>query len=485
VIWDQLDEGEQIVLRRAREAMEEWIGDQTPVPGFVRNFLESDDLVAAPFKDVKEFRTRLRRVQDAARSSGRPDIAFFLQRINNGIVEDISESALSDDFRIAVDFSTELNNRFTRGRIGQALKFDPRGGRKVSPETISETLFPASPVKASEGVTATMQAVSPMPGAIETGRTGRTAAAIDDLVRTKLFNNVGEFDERAARTMLEKKGEFIRHFPRLREEIQAALRSSDAQNALANRISKARVSLKDKNRTALGLITNSRPEQVIPKIMNSQQRRKLLSQAVSKTKRTDRFAYQGLQDGYVDELFSYGATGAVDELGNKQLSGLRLKEYLDATRQDIKAAGLFGDRELKRLDHIVENAMRLERTGTNEQKAAQLLEENTDFLSDFIIRVMGANIGGKFAGGSTGSPLVAAHAGSRVARMMAEAMPQESVVDLLANAIRDEKIYKELMGVVTTPALDTKRIQRLHSWLGALGIQLSEAVEETQQTEQQ
>lgn len=487
-IWDQLDPAEQITLRSSSEAFEHWIGPETPVPQFVRNFLQASEdgaLKSMPFKDVKEFRTQLLNVQKAARSAGRADVAFFLERINRGVLDDIGQSSMSDDFALAVDFSRQLNERFTRGRIGKALRFAPRGGRAIGPEQLSEELFPVNPVRSSEGLSALKTALSPMPGAAETGRTNRALAAIEDLVKTRVFDGQGNFNESAAKSMLAKKGEFINQFPGLRRDMQNAIESVEGQRVLEKRLSVARSNLSDKRKTALGLMTNSRPDKFMRKLMNSENRNKLLGQAVKTAKKQDMLAFQGLQDGYIDELFKYGSVGVPDQLGNQRLSGLRLKEYFKSTLKDIKTSGLFDDAQLKRLNNIIDNAIRFEKTGANEGRINELLSEHTNFLNDFIIRVMGANLGGKFAGGNIGAPLVAAEAGSKVARKVAEALPQESLIQILGQAIRDENLYKELLTIETTPLLQMRKVQRLHSWLGALGIEVPDLVNQSVESVEQ
>lgn len=241
----------------------------------------------------------------------------------------------------------------------------------------------------------------------------------------------------------------------------------------------ARGNLKDKSKSALGLITNSRSDQVIPRIMSSPNRRRLLSQAVRKAKKEDPLAFRGLQDGYIDELFKHGTTGKVNARGESEISGKRMEEYFKATIKDAHASNLFNKQELSRMKNIVDNAKRFESVGSDEQKINKLLQDNTNFLSDFLIRVIGANLGGdvsrKLSGKST---LVAQTAGSKVARKIAEALPQEGLIDILGAAIRDETLYKELLTQDISNPLDTKRLQRLHSWLMGLGIEIPELAED-------
>jgi hypothetical protein len=472
-IWNALDEKEAITLRHSKEAMDQFIGEQTPVPQFVRNFLDFEDMKTLDFKEVKEFRTNLINVQKEARAAGRSDISFFLQKVNDGILKDISNSSLSDDFGIAVDFSRELNSRFTRGRIGKAMRFAPRGGRAVQDTSISEELFPSSPIKASEGFEAAMKATGPMPGVEGTNQQRNMIAATEDLLKTRLFDTTGEFNETAARSMLTKKGEFLRQFPELTQQIHEAIGSVSARDVLAKRLKGARGNLKDKGKSALALITNSRSDQVMPKIMSSPNRKRLLSQAVRKAKKEDLMAYQGLQDGYTDELFKHGLTGATNMDGQRIISGMKMEEYFNATIKDAVDSGLWDEGQASRLKNIIANAKRAEAVGTNEQQINKLLEDKTSFLNDFIIRVIGAGAGGRVSKKMLGTgTLVSQTAGSKVARKIAESLPQESIIQILGNAVRDEKVYKELLELDTSEAFDTRQAQRIHSWLMGMGIEM-------------
>ena len=473
LLWNSLDETEAITLRSGKEAYDQFIGKQTPVPQFVKKFLKSKNIKTKNFKQVKEFRTNLINVQKEARAAGRSDIAFFLQKVNDGILDDISNSSLSDDFGIAVGFSRELNNRFTKGRIGKAMRFAPRGGKAVQDTSMSEELFPANPIKASEGFEAAMAATAPMPGTEGVSRQRNMVAAVEDLLKTRLFDNTGEFNETAARAMLSKKGEFLRQFPELTKQVHDAVVSVDARDVLANRLKGARSNLKDKGKTALALIANTRADQVIPKIMNSPNRKRLLSQAVRKTLKEDVVAYQGLQDGYTDEVFKHGLTGATNSDGDRVISGMRMEEYFNATIKDAVDAGLWDKEQASRLKNIIQNAKRAESVGTNEQQINKLLDDKTNFLSDFIIRVIGAGAGGRVSKQMLGTgTLVSQTAGSKVARKIAESLPQESLIQVLGNAIRDEDLYKDLLRIDTSEPFDTRQAQRIHSWLMGMGIEM-------------
>jgi len=472
-IWNSLDETESITLRHSKEAMDQFIGEQTPIPQFVREFFKFDNLKTLDFKDVKEFRTNLLNVQKEARAAGRADTAFFLQKVNNGLLDDIANSSLSDDFGIAVDFSRELNNRFTRGRVGKAMRFAPRGGRAVESTSISEELFPQNPIKASEGYEAAMKATGAMPGAEGVSRQRNMVAAVEDLLKTRLFDSSGEFNETAARAMLSKKGEFLRNFPQLTKQVHDAVVSAKGRDILAKRLKSARGNLKDKGKSAIGLMTNSRGDTFMPRLMSSPNRRKLLSQAVRKAKKEDPVAYRGLQDAYIEEVSKYGMTGAINVDGDRVISGLKLGEYYNATIKDVVDAGLLDKDQASRLKNIIDNAKRFEAVGTDEAKIAKLLEDKTNFLTDFIIRVIGAGAGGRVSRQMMGTgTLVSQTAGSKVARKIAESLPQESLIQVLGEAVRDEKIYKELLTIDTSEPFDVRQAQRLHSWLMGMGIEM-------------
>ncbi len=485
-IWESLDETAEMALRNVKDAADEFIGDQTPIPDFVRNFLDFDDVKVDNFKNIKEFRTKLLRAQRFARANGQADTAFFLQRINDGLLDDINASALSDDFGVAVDFSRELNNRFTRGRVGEALRFAPKGGRAIEPERVSETLFPTgSPVRATEGLRATRQAVSAMPGVESPVRQSEIEDNVARLIRTRIFKGTGEFDKAAAKSLVERKDEFLSQFPDLKRQVQAALDDEANVSQLERRVKTAQKTLKDSRKSALGLVLNAgdRVDDIVPNILNSPNRKRLLAQAARNT-RKDRQAFKGLQDGYVDELFNRGLSGQADVNGDRILSGARLREFFKTTVQDVKNSGLFKAEELKRLDTIIKNAELLEQVGTSQKIAERALADNTNLLEDFLVRAMGANLGARFAGQNIGAgSLVSAEAGSKVARRIVEKLPQEKTIEILAEAVKDETLMKELLRLPLTPALKQKGLARLHAWMAGLGIEVPDLVEDIQESE--
>ena len=304
-IWNNLDGTQNLSLPATRQVFDEFITKETPIPSFVRDSLKGKKVKIKTFKDVRELRSKILRVQTFARSQGNAEEAFLLQQINKGILEDIASSNLGPDFSNAVSYSRSLNDKFTKGTVGNLMRFSTRGGRAVSPELISEDLLSTTAPKAAQGVRAVRAAVGSNE-ALEDG--------ILDSVKAKLFKGTGEFDEAAAKKFVESKGELLNEMPGLKGQIIDAATDINARNVLEGRISKAKVGLLDRRRSAAAVLLGANPEKRLVSILNHPKRKQMLAQIV-RTAKKDPAAIEGLQDAYNVEIFKRAKTSRNDAFG--------------------------------------------------------------------------------------------------------------------------------------------------------------------------
>lgn len=464
-IWNSLDGTQKIGLPATRKAFDDFITKETPLPSFVRSSLKGKKLPDGTrktkimdFKDVRELRSKILRVQNSFRAQGNAEEAFVLGQINKGILEDISGSNLGPDFSNAVTYSRQLNDKFTRGPVGSVLRFSSRGGRAVSPELVAEDLLSTTAPKASQAVRATRNAV---------GSNEALEDALAESMKRKLFKDNGEFDATAARSFVESKGELLDEFPGLKNQIVNASDDVVARQGLESRIANAQTGLLDKRRSAAAIVLGANPDKRLNAILVNPKRKIMLAQAVRVSKK-DPAAFEGLQDAYNKELFKRGQTAREDAFSNKVLSGRSMRTFFNETKDDILASGLYTKQDLTRLNRIINTAERLEKQIIARPESAQIIASDASLIEDFIVRVIGANIGAKFAGG-TGAPLVAAQAGSRVTRTLVEKLPFDRVTQVLGEAVKNPALMKDLMTRPTNFQAKREGLKRLNAWIATLG----------------
>jgi len=105
---------------------------------------KSDSTVRAvePIEEITALRSRLLELMRAARAEGKTNNFRQLRNLHDAIYETITPSDGSTiGLTAARNFSKLLNDRFTRGPIGELLDYDSRGGMRVDPSmTLTELL---------------------------------------------------------------------------------------------------------------------------------------------------------------------------------------------------------------------------------------------------------------------------------------------------------------------------------------------------------
>ena len=106
----------------------------------------------------------------------------------------------------------------------------------------------------------------------------------------------------------------------------------------------------------------------------------------------------------------------------------------------------------------------------------------TSAIYNLMTRVLGATIGGASAVGNvTGTPLVAAQAGSQTAQRIMDKLPKAKTLDILKEAALDPQAMQDLLAKGGTPKELAERFNRLESWM--IGSGLIKAEEELDETE--
>jgi len=96
-----------------------------------------------PIEEITALRSRLLELMRIARAEGRTNNFRQLRKLHDAIYETITPSDGSTiGLTVARGFSKLLNDRFTRGPIGELLDYDSRGGMRVDPSMTLTELLP-------------------------------------------------------------------------------------------------------------------------------------------------------------------------------------------------------------------------------------------------------------------------------------------------------------------------------------------------------
>ena len=146
----------EIVGKTARLSGE---GGQPDIPPIIKEIAGRDEIKSGgkvvvqkkdstvravePIEEITALRSRLLELMRIARAEGRTNNSRQLRELHDAIYETITPSDGSTiGLTVARGFSKLLNDRFTRGPIGELLDYDSRGGMRVDPSMTLTELLP-------------------------------------------------------------------------------------------------------------------------------------------------------------------------------------------------------------------------------------------------------------------------------------------------------------------------------------------------------
>ena len=188
---------------------------------------------------------------------------------------------------------------------------------------------------------------------------------------------------------------------------------------------------------------------------------------------------QGLQYAIIQNLLDASTTQL--KSGSERISGIALKRILDTPTE----TGLsIGDTLVKRniltksqklnLDKLIQQSEIFERSLASSSSLDNLLEGES-VLFDLFARITGANIGGSGAVARvSGTPIVAAQAGSQAAKSILSRMPRAKVQDVLVEAMFDPKLMQILLRKPTNLAQKLQSKRQINAFLLQAGIPVEE-----------
>ena len=394
--------------------------------------------VTAEAKALHQFYSVLgRKVQELSIQRGQANKIRILKDLRNAALEDLDAASVGGDFRDAIQFSRELNERFTRGAIGRVLGFE----RGDTP-SISRALEEIVGTGGLKGKEAIQQALNASPS---------TKKDIEDFLRARFVlqakNNVDDkINVIKGRNFLDKDkgfGVVLDEFPELKRELELAVKTQRSVDDFAGVADVSRVSPLARERAAAGMFLRSDPGTEMATLLGSKNinRTNFLTDLVKETKKdASGDAFRGLQNAFSQELYKQ-ATNPADEF---VISGSKILNRLNELQQTAIKSGLFTSKEFSNLRRIGVVFKRIEL----ELKAVALEGVINDLPSKLILRpvqVLAARAGGRFSQASMGGSLQTANIFSTEARQMVERLTNDRARNMLVQAVFDNDLMLDLL----------------------------------------
>lgn len=459
-LWNAVDREAPASLDTGRETLaaimkgRSMASDPEDIPDYVVKLLANPKDVNVGY--VADLRSRLIDDAAAARAAGKFNKARILSQIANGSPDGKIKGLLqsientSESSRTAAAFSRTLNDKFTRGSVGDLLGTATDRGLKVDPSETLEFMNAGKDIGRANRLTELMKAA---PDAAPEVEKYLSAAFV------RQATDGGVVNVPAAKRFIQKYGESIGQFPNLQSQIGDALKKSTRATSAQARAQSIAKGLGNNRMSRASLYLDGTVGEEWRRVLNSDdpvgESRALLSQL-----RRDPDAVQGFKQGFVDEIMRRAETSDVDASGQIVVSGKRFRRAL-AEHKSV-ADALLTAPERGRLERIANTFARIDAKPGDEVK---ILDDAASQAVDFIASYIGAHAAALSAAKGPGS-LVIAGRGAGFFRRLANGMTTNKARSLIVGAVDDPELYRSLLvGPTDTPGKQAAALRKINAWM--------------------
>jgi hypothetical protein len=426
-------------------------------------------------RDVLALRSELLDYARAARSGANadPKMAGIYGRLADGLLNDLGALPATADARA---FSKRLHDRFSRTVAGDILRLKGSGADAVPAAQTLERAGRGNAAARDQQFRELTDATSPSPITLGAYR-GRTPdfsppmrEAQEQFLRADagVLDAAGQISGRRAQSFLNQNDPMLGRFPGLRQQVQDAADAARAQGAAAGRLRPQQQIL----------AAGEQPQRAVAQALTGANPAADYAALAKVAQQGGKEAVAGLRASTFDFLRQAAANG--DAVSFKALSEALTRPMgsngVNLLRS-MRESGVISTTQEARLRKALVRGLQHEASVASARVPGQIVDDVSDFF-DLVVRVAGANVGGAGAAGQmTGTPLVAAQAGSRVARRLLEKMPQQRVRDLLFKALEDEQLLKAMLTKMDGPRARAAERQINAAILGLAARTGAEALE--------
>lgn len=472
-LYGRIDEAVTTNPQRTRDFWKETLAARDPtvddpedLPGFVREILGSKinqdgNVVGGTLKQapsvtaLQKLRSRILRESRAERAKDAPNRnkLRILSDLQETVLEDLEATPAGDDLTAALEFSRDLNDRFTSGAVGRMLGFERRGGPQISPEATLEQIIPrGGGPQAGQNVEQVLSAAR---------ESGITNEALEQFMLDRFNRSAiteGQLSTRSAEGFLKANEEVLNRFPRVREGIQEAIREQQSFGRTEGAIARARRRIRNQNISTTERFLGAPLGSEFQRIARAQNPAKSAAELVRQAKKDETGqALSGLKSGFLEFIMEGGierslSDGRVNAIANRVLSG----------------------NELIRLQRLRTELGRVAAARTARPAREGVIHDLPNQALSVVARVTGAQLGRGVAQATGGGTVQTPGIFSGQAKRFIEGLTNDKAEQLLIRAlVEDEKLFRQLM---TEPTVSNQRKldQRLNAFLAGPAAELME-----------
>jgi hypothetical protein len=370
-----------------------------------------------------------------------------------GAARNAVQGEVGNSLRTALDFSADLNERFTKGAVGRLLGYE-EGARTVPPGlTLESTIGRAGP-RGREEADALMRAAE------RTGDQPVLRGYMEDFLKDEFRRRAvreGRVDPALGQSYLRERQDLLQRFPQLRSDMETAV-STGMELRTAQRAA-------DPDSSAAAIFLRSPPGDEIKKVLQSPSPRQSMEALMLQAERdSSGRAERGIKAAFVKHLLDGAATSQRDDLGERFISGRALREQFNDPKIRQGILGAFNPDERSRLLRIAETASRLDMAREAEAAPGGIIRDGSNILSTTIAGVLGARVGRALNTGTIQAPGMMANLFRRVFGGVLE----DPAEKLIVAAVRDEELFKALFTPITNAKTASMVQSKLNAWAASV-----------------
>lgn len=421
-------------------------------------------------KDVQNLRSEMLDIGRTAGANGDRSLAGRMNTLAGAALDDM---ATIDDPRLAAarKVSRTINDKFTRSYAGDVLQLSSEGGARVEPSMTFEGIA-ARGQKPNVQLQQLEQAVTPV-----TGPTRATAdlspemrAAQENFLRLnaeKLIDlNTGMISPSKASSFLRDNAETMTRFPALKADIENAIATQQGAagaKVIAGQDIKGLTELAKAETNSINLVQKTvneqaafnkilkageKPETAISKAISGNNPVRDLTDMARLANKGGPDAVAGMRAAALTDVFARATSeGSLSAIKLEKLLSEPLIAKGPSLIQQLRQTGIITAAQHVAINKIVEAGKQLE---TAIERGAARAKLGPEVASEGLMALLGRAIGAGYMRkvsviGHLLGPLQGASEGAKLGQRLFAKLPTERVQTILAKALEDETLMKDLL----------------------------------------
>lgn len=482
---------------------EQYLQTERVPDDFIKNARGS----ATSIEDLVQIRSDLLSYSRRAARNNDPDEARIFGRLAEAVLDDISKES-STAYNTARQFSRDLNDYFTKGYASELRALGASGRDRLPAELVVAKAFGASgditalrmaEIENAAGFARRQYDQISADTSIPTARKNallsqlepfaktadKRTTSILDAQRDAILVNVNKMIGLDGRVNPERLQRFVNENRPLLGKLGLTADLEDASRAenLLRQVTdvNSKINQKWSKQTAFSLVLSGgeKPSEAISSAINSNTPFKSFNKIVNLAKRADSAAgTPDAMDGLKSSVYDYAFTRAGGM--NGRFSPRAFEDALfksinpdqpNASLVNIlRSNNVLSLSEVKQLKRLIEPMKRAE-AGLARGETVDQMVQGADAVTELALRIIGARVGTAVSprGGSGGSGLIEAAAGSKAVRTLFDKMPTMSITRIIEDATRDPALMSRLLQKGRTVDERVKAGRQLHNYLWTSG----------------